>query len=52
MTNLRAERFAALKPTKLERDAQLSRESKERIKRFRLRSRFNQRILRQLKETA
>jgi hypothetical protein len=40
MTNLRAARFAALKPTKLERDAQLSRESKGRIRRFRLHNHY------------
>jgi hypothetical protein len=51
MTNQRADRFTE-KLTKLARDAQLSKESKERIRRFRLRVHVNRRMLRQLKETA
>lgn len=39
MTNQRAARFV-LKPTKIARDAQTSRESKERLRRFRLRRDF------------
>jgi len=53
----RADRFTTARYTKLERDAQLSRESKERMKRFRLRnthSRKQEQTIRLLKfkETA